>query len=124
MEGTAKREIELTDRDRFWLGHLKQIASEKIDAKAYAARNKLSVQALYQGKKRLVSLGAWPRAERRPVFDRIRIVKHPLPAAPASVARPEAAMRLRLAPGMVIEWPTVPAPEWLAQLTRQLGSSR
>ena len=83
---TAERGTALTERDRFWLGHLKRIAGEGIEAKAYAAREKLSAQALYQGKKRLRQQGAWPEAKgsaAKPTFARVRLVEPaPVVASP------------------------------------------
>jgi hypothetical protein len=42
---TAERGPALTERDRFWLGHVKRIADEGIEAKAHAARESLADSA-------------------------------------------------------------------------------
>jgi len=50
-----------TQRGRFWVSHLEKIEAEGITAKDYAAREGLSVQALYEAKRRLLTGGAWTR---------------------------------------------------------------
>jgi hypothetical protein len=64
-----------TPREQFWLGHLRKIESAGIATKAYAERRGLSVHALYQARKQLVSLGAWPERKASParVFTPVRV---------------------------------------------------
>jgi hypothetical protein len=115
----------LTERDRFWLRHLERQRSGSADSKTYAARERLSVQALYQARKHLVARGAWPGSGKRrrgprpqapqpPAFTRVTLGAAPL--------RTEAlpACRLRLASGAVIEWRETPAA---AQLAALLGAA-
>lgn len=114
---------ELTERDRFWRGHLERIAQEGVAARPYAMREGLSHHALYQAKKRLVGLGAWPRDEKRttrPRFERVTLV-----AAPAS--SPSAspwALRMRLPSGVVFEWATAPEAARVAELVARVGTER
>jgi hypothetical protein len=108
---SAERSTALTERDRFWLEHVKRIADEGIEAKAYAAREGLSAHALYQGKKRLVRLGAWPRGEKRAAFARVRLVEDAIrPVKPVPHTDP-VALRLRLPSGAVLEWSAQPGAD-------------
>jgi len=111
----------LTARDRFWLEHLRRVEREGIGSKAYARERGLSVHALYQARKRLIGLGAWP--ERRvapaaapPVFTPVRVVEAPVAET--------AAFRVRLAGGGVLEWSTTPAAETLTVLLDRLAAAR
>jgi hypothetical protein len=108
----------LTERDRFWLGHLEAIEREGVAAKAYAKRRRLSVHALYQAKKRLVKTGAWPLRCRRAApaarFSEIRVA--PTPTGPGC--------RLRLPGGAVVEWDATPDPAVLAAVVAQAASPR
>ena len=45
----------MSERSQFWLSHLSAIEAEGITTKAYAEREGLSPQALYQWRKRLVA---------------------------------------------------------------------
>jgi transposase len=47
----------MSERSTFWLSHLSAIEAEGITTKAYAEREGLSPQALYQWRKRLVAGG-------------------------------------------------------------------
>ncbi len=47
----------MSERSTFWLSHLWRIEAEGITTKAYAEREGLSPQALYQWRKRLVAGG-------------------------------------------------------------------
>jgi hypothetical protein len=120
----AKRgqQRELTARERFWLGHLRRIEAQGIETKAYGAQRGLSVHALYQARKRLVALGAWPerkapaRTASVPVFAPVRILDVPEAAV---------ACRVRLASGAVVEWSSAPAADALAAvLARAAIASR
>jgi hypothetical protein len=94
------------------VGHLEKLETEGITAKAYAAREGLPVDALYQAKKRLVARGAWPRprSEAEPTFARVKIVAPPAaPPAPWAV-------RLRLPSGAVLEWSAAPEADLLREL--------
>lgn len=45
----------MSERSEFWWSHLSAIEAEGITTKAYAEREGLSPQALYQWRKRLVT---------------------------------------------------------------------
>jgi hypothetical protein len=107
------------ERSRVWIRHLEKIEAEGVTAKAYAAREGFSVDALYQAKKRLVARGAWPRPRTtaEPTFARVKIVTPPMPPAPW-------ALRLRLPSGAVLEWSAQPEAAVLAMILGPAGAPR
>ena len=110
----SKRSSGLTGRDREWQVHLEAVASRGVTAKAYAQEQGLSYHALYQAKKRLRKLGAWPAAstsrKRTPAsFTRVVVSE---PSAPMTAC----ACRLRLAEGVTLEWEVTPSAEVLASV--------
>jgi len=132
--GAAEPGRGATQRGRFWAGHLEKIKAEGIAAKDYAAREGLSVHALYQAKMRLLAQGAWPQARRsaaptvkgRPAsrdqststFARVRLIESP-PAVPAPWA-----VRLRLPGGALLEWAAAPEVNLLAALLERVAGPR
>jgi len=120
--GTGRRE--LTERDRFWLRHFERQAAGSETSKAYAAREKLSICALYQARMRLVAQGAWPAASARkgsrPAAPPVSFTRLALPASAPVVP----ACRLRLSSGMVLEWSAPPPAEVLAELVARMASPR
>ncbi len=119
---------ELTERDHFWLRHLERQAAGAETSKTYAAREKLSICALYQARMRLTARGAWPvasasvRKGSRPVVAvaPVGFTRLALPAAALAAV----ACRLRLSSGMVLEWSAPPPVEVLAGLLEQIAPSR
>ena len=123
-----------TQRGRFWAGHLEKIEAEGIAAKDYAAREGLSILALYQAKMRLLALGALPRAHRSTAqtvngrrasrdkststFARVRLIESP-PVAPTPWA-----VRLRLPGGALLEWAAAPEVSLLAALLERMARPR
>jgi len=123
-----------TQRGRFWAGHLEKIEAEGIAAKDYAAREGLSVHALYQAKTRLLAQGALPRTRgsaaptvhKRPIsrdqatssFARVRIIESP-PVVPTPWA-----VRLRLPDGALLEWAAAPEVNLLAALLERMAGPR
>ena len=57
------KRTELTDRQRFWLQHIRRCGSGSL--KAYAEANGLAVSALYEAKSRLKRAGALARPPAR-----------------------------------------------------------
>jgi hypothetical protein len=110
-KGSAKRR-ELTERERYWRGHLRRIEATGVATKAYGQRHGLSIDALYQARKQLVALGAWPErkelAVAAPVFTPVRVIDAPAVSAPQC--------RLRFADGTVLEWSAAPDPAVLVAL--------
>jgi hypothetical protein len=117
MAKTTRMRRGLTAREQFWLGHLRRIEAAGIATKAYGERRGLSVHALYQARKQLVALGAWPErsGSAAPVFAPVRVIDAPT-AGPAC--------RVRWANGTVLEWSAAPAPEVLADLLDRMGAAR
>ena len=123
-----------TRRGRFWAGHLEKIKAEGIAAKDYAAREGLSVHALYQAKMRLLAQGALPRArgsaapavngrrvsrdQATSTFARVRVIESP-PAVPTPWA-----LRLRLPGGALLEWAAAPEVNLLAVLLERVSGLR
>ena len=103
----------LTERDRFWLGHLQAIARGDEPATAYTRRNGSSVSALYQGMRRLEDRGAWTRAVKSVSFAPVVVRHEPEPR--------QAVLRLRLANGAEFEWSSVPEVAWLAAWVEQIA---
>ena len=101
----------MSDRSQFWLSHLSAIESEGITTKAYAEREGLSPQALYQWRKRLVAAGRRGRAQRGG-FVEIQI-------EPSMSARTGCTVvidtQLRL------ECATLPGVDWLVALSAALA---
>jgi hypothetical protein len=122
--GAGRRE--LTERDRFWLRHLERQAAGAETSKAYAARERLSIYALYQARMRLIAQGAWRAASARKGSGPV------VAAAPVGftrLARPAPALaavacRLRLSSGMVLEWSAPPPAELLAGLLERIAPPR
>jgi len=117
---TVDRGRGLREQGRIWVAHLEKIEAEGIAAKDYAAREGLSVRALYQAKVRLVKQGAWPRkrTDVEPTFARVRFLE----TAPTLSAA--WAVRLRLPSGAVLEWSTLPGADLLAAVLAQVSPAR
>ena len=122
-KGNAKRR-ELTERERYWRGHLRRIEATGVATKAYGQRHGLSVGALYQARKQLVHLGAWPEgkapvpaASSAPTFTALRVVD-------AAAAAAGCACRVRLADGTVVEWSAAPGADVLVALLARSGVAR
>ena len=111
----ASTKGELTERDRFWLGHLKAIAAQGGAAKSYAKRRRLSVAALYQAKRRLVETGAWP-VKAAPRFTPVQVAAVSVPGVTGC--------RLRLPGGAVLEWDAPPEPAVLAAVLERVTAPR
>ncbi len=57
-------EMRLTDRQRFWLEHIRSCEASGKSVTAYAAEHGFHVGAMYAGKKALVRKGALPGTQR------------------------------------------------------------
>ena len=103
------------ERDAYWLEHFRAIESEGIQIKAYAQREGLAVQAVYQAKKRLVERGVMPRRRSARRFVRVRVVDDPPRGG---------GCRLRVGPSAVVEWEEAPSVEVLGALLKQVVTLR
>ena len=92
-----------TERDRYWLKHHEAQVASGDTAKAYASAQGISVQALYQSRKRLRALGVLPpgRSIRRPKEAPARFSK--VAVTPVSAIEPPR-FRIELRNGAVLEW--------------------
>ena len=101
----------MSESRQFWLSHLSAIETEGITTKAYADREGLSVQALYQWRKQLVA-GA-RRAGARGGFVPVQIAR----VAPAAVA----GCTVVIGTDLRLECTALPAVDWLAALSSALS---
>lgn len=115
----------VTERDRFWMDHEAATAASGQSAKAYAAEQGSSLQALYQSRKRRRAMAeaakvASPRSEskrsRKPVsFSRVEV------RPPQACA---AEFRMSLPNGFVLEWSGPELPDGIVTLVDRLTASR
>jgi len=104
---------ELSERQRYWLKHLRAAERKGEPLKHYAKRLGLSEHSLYEAKRRLRQRGVLaPAPKGRSASPRfVRVV------APAAERRPAPApLRVQLASGAVLEWTEAPAGEALREL--------
>jgi hypothetical protein len=108
----AKDENDLTERQRFWLKHLRAAERTGEPLKAYADRLELSEHSMYEAKRRLRVSGLIAPVTRRkttaPRFTRVTV-------SPREVA-PVASLRVRLSSGAVLEWSEAPQGDALREL--------
>jgi len=103
------------ERDAYWLAQFRAIESEGVLIKAYAEREGLAVQSLYQARKRLVKRGVLRKTRGVRKFARVRVVE--------SVERGRGC-RLRVSPSAVLEWDETPGVEVLAVLLKEVVALR
>ena len=77
----------MSERSTFWLSHLSAIEAEGITTKAYAEREGLSPQALYQWRKRLVAGGRRSRAKLGAGVRHFTPIFAPFRKVPSALAR-------------------------------------
>jgi len=109
---------ELSSRQREWLAHLKQREASGETMKAYAKRQQLSVQAMYQAAKDLRRRGALPPVARVRTNGRASFVRV---SAPPSGS---ASWRVRFPSGAVLEGAGTLSNETLTALVEALSVSR
>lgn len=97
----------MSERSEFWLSHLSAIEAEGITTKAYAEREGLSAQALYQWRKRLVAGGRPSRAKRSGFV--------PIHIEPSMAAG--AGCTVVIDSGLRLECAALPSVDWLAALS-------
>ncbi len=84
----------MSERSDFWLSHLSAIEAEGISTKAYAEREGLSAQALYQWRTRLIT-GHHPDQARLGGFVPIQVEPLMVPRVGCTVSVHPAAFLLR-----------------------------
>ncbi|MBD5802146.1 hypothetical protein AZOA_15720 [Azoarcus sp. Aa7] len=97
----------MSERSEFWWSHLSAIEAEGITTKAYAEREGLSPQALYQWRKRLVAGGRRSRGKLGGFV--------PIQIEPSMATR--AGCTVVIDAGLRLECATLPAVDWLAALS-------
>jgi hypothetical protein len=114
-----------TERDRYWLDHEAAIVASGLTAKAYASEQGVSLQALYQARKRLRSLGLMSppgeatadkaKSRKRASFAKLEVLQR---------EEPGRGMRLRLPNGVMLECSGLESPKAIAELVEQLVQIR
>ncbi len=97
------KRTELTERQRFWLAHLRRCERGHGSLKAYAVENGLGVSALYEAKSTLRRKGVLGDAITRPRF--VRVEHEPEPGAAPMLCR------VRLTNGVLVEMACAPG-QW------------
>lgn len=112
---SPKAEKDLSERQRFWLTHLRAAERAGEPLATYAKRLGLSEQSMYEAKGRLRGYGliapATPRTISKtapPRFTRVSIAPREGP--------PLKLLRVRLASGAVLEWSEAPQGDALREL--------
>ena len=101
----------MSERSKFWFSHLSAIEAEGITTKAYAEREGLSPQALYQWRKRLVAGGRRSRAKLGGFV--------PIQIEPSLAAR--GGCTLVIEAKLRLECTALPAVDWLVALSAALS---
>ena len=108
---STKTEKDLSERQRYWLKHLRAAERRGEPLNAYAKRLGLSESSLYESKSRLRSCGVLaPAPQRRvlaPGFARVVV---------ADATRARVSLRVRLASGALLEWSEAPQGDALRDL--------
>ena len=109
---SSKTEKDLSERQRYWLKHLRTAERKGEALSAYAKRLGLSESSLYESKSRLRACGVLaPGPQQRrgsaPEFVRVEV-----PAA----TRAPASLRVRLTSGALLEWNEAPQGDALREL--------
>ncbi len=106
-----RAEQDLSERQQYWLKHLRAAEGEGEPLKAYAKRLGLAKSSLYEAKRNLRACGVIAAASKRapssPGFARVA-VSAPSPSP--------CTLRVRLASGALLEWSEAPQGEALREL--------
>ena len=124
--GTSKPTTpqQISERDQFWLDHQSAQMASGLSAREYASNHGVSLQAFYQARKRLRSLGllAPADADAKPIRRR-RAATKPVSFSKVSIS-PEATgsrFRLELPGGIALEWPGDELGDSLSALLERLA---
>lgn len=100
----------MTERSLFWANHLRAIDAEGISARAYATREGLAIQSLYQWRQKLGQTQRFHGADRVSASSGFVAVK----VTETLVSEPSS-WTLRVG-GIELELPAHPDPHWLVGL--------
>ena len=110
----ASKKAGVTERQQYWLEHLRSCEASGEAIKAYAERHGLSVYALYEARRRQRR----PRASRSVASaPRVSFAKVSSPVSPAREPR----WRVRFLNGTVVEWDVTPEGEPLDSLLESIA---
>jgi hypothetical protein len=116
VQRSSTVEKDLSERQRYWLKHLRAAARKGEPLAAYAERLGLSKSSLYEAKRRLRAIGVISSVPERttssPEFVRVA-----LPEA----SRVRASLRVRLGSGALLEWSEAPRGDALRELVGLLS---
>ena len=104
----------------YWEAHLKAIETEGIDTKAYAKREGLAVSSLYYWRRRLKLQNAGQSMSATTPLDR-PAERLFVPVAIGDTPVQTSRCLLILASGVRLELPSLPSPQWLAQVSQALA---
>jgi transposase len=107
----------MTERAAYWTGHLAAIEREGITTRAYAAREGLSVGALYQWRRELKSRVLSAASPAPPPGGFVALTVPPMTGS----TRDAVACRLRLGGAVTLELTSLPSAAWLASVVEALG---
>ena len=82
---------ELTERQQYWLDHIRACEESGETTKAYAEAHGLSVSMMYSWRKELTMRGTWCRqssTSRSAGFDRVQVVESKLPTGTWRITLP------------------------------------
>lgn len=103
---------ELTERQQYWLAHLREAEQLGEPLKHYAKRLGLASSSMYEAKRRLRALGALPSSS-GPKAAPAEFVRVAVAGRAPSPCRP---FQVRLASGAVLEWSEAPQGDALREL--------
>jgi Mn-dependent DtxR family transcriptional regulator len=109
-------EKDLSDRQRYWLKHLRAAERKGEPLAAYAERLGLAKSSLYEAKRRLRACGVICSVPERAV-SLTEFVRVELP----DESRVRPSLRVRLASGALLEWSEVPRGAALRELVGLLS---
>ena len=109
-------EKDLSERQRYWLKHLRAAERKGEPLTAYAERLGLSKSSLYEAKRRLRACGVISSVPDRAVSS-AEFVRVELPEA----SRVRTSLRVRLASGALLEWSEAPRGDTLRELVELLS---
>ena len=79
----AKGKVSITERQQYWLDHVKAAAAFEGTMAEYATRHELKVGVLYEWKRKLRRLGLLPGKAPRPAF--VAVNSPPVPSSSCNV---------------------------------------
>lgn len=106
-------ESELTERQRYWLAHLRACEAAGVTAVAYAKEHELSLVSLYQRRREFRKRGLLPApSHKAPSFAKVRV---------GSESQREANLQIRFPNGVCVEWPMPRDEEAASRLLRSVA---